>query len=246
MKKSILILALTSMFGISSAYAVDPISTANSVTSTYANAGNGGTSHSTASNFALFSGTTNISTGPGSLSVAAPACDYPNAVATVTGTLTTVTGSAFTMGGSSASNTSTGNGSGSAFAGGSSQSFVTREASGVSGSALSNTATVANASKGESQTSFASQKASFTAEGATGSIVVATPGHIIASGSGAASTGTADVGKSTQNYSLTSLTNCGGGCKNGTGTANFTNWTGTGSDTNGQASTYTNITFTAQ
>lgn len=198
---------------------------ATSVTSTYAAAGNGGTSHSTAGNFASGSGAAQAVTAPGSVTVTGN-CITPG---TVTGQVTTVTGSATTTGGSYATNTSTGNGTGSAFAGGFSQANVELTKNGVGGGAQSNTATMANAGTNEARTSYATQSASFEAKGVTSS-------------TGAATTGTSSVTAATQKYSL-SNGQCGNnGCTNGTDVVNFTTWTGTGSDTLGQA--WTNATVT--
>ena len=226
-----------------------------SVANTFAQAGNGGSSVSTAGNFAIGSGSTGSSSKWGSLSITGYDCLVPGAKATGYGYLTTVTGQANTMGGSYAKNVSTGNGTGSAQAFGDATSYVSAAKNGASGWAASETATLANAGKNQSRSAFASQDASFKAQSLEGFIVVTEPvtvgrGHHaytydkpVGAGVGTIATGTATVPKSTQVYSLSNQ-GCGhGGCQYGVGTANFVNYTGTGSYTLGQAGTSTVVTF---
>ena len=272
MKQTLIAIALATM--TASAFAtgggdVTSTITANSGTSTFAFARNGGTSHSTATNFAMGSTVTSAVTGNGSLTVNAANCDIPGATATVNGQLTTVTGTATTMGGSTASNTSTGDAGGNAVGAGSSFAYVENERNNVSGWAASNTGTIATAGMDQTRSSFASQSASFTAKGATGSMTVATPsttvtthvpgqwngwhytpahnvtttvpGQTLATGFGAVSTGSSDVSASVQMFSLDNGSCGDNGCDNGPGVYNNG---GTGSSTTGEAFTQTNVTYT--
>jgi hypothetical protein len=247
MKKTLIALALASISTAAFATGSDATVYANSQTSTYAQAGNGGTSHSTAGNFAVGAGDTDSNVRRGMLSVTVPNCNVPT-TATVFGDVTTVTGEASTMGGSFAKNVSTGNGTGEAHALGVAVSDVAKTRNGVGGTASALTKTWANAGTDQSHSSFASQSANFEAQGATGLLIVThdetasihhhtvTIPHVDYVGVGAASTGTSDVPAAHQVYSL-SNGGCHGGCQTGPGNDDA------GSYTNANATTLTNVTY---
>lgn len=249
MKKTILAAALAVMAAGAFAHGSTAGVSATSVSATYATAGNGGTSVSKASNFAVGFGGTSGSTGLGKLSVNVPNCDVPT-TATVLGVITTVKGSATSMGGSTASNVSTSNGSGAAFSYGNALTNVEKTVNGVGGGASVLTETWAGAGKNQSNSSFASQTASFEAKGGTGIVVVTEPGKygpkIVATGVGAATSGVSTVGKS---YQVVGGGNngCGGSCPQNVGqlfNGTETSWnTKTGSNTVGTAWTLSNVSI---
>jgi hypothetical protein len=253
MKKTLI--ALASIVVTGSAVATGSVGgsqatiSSNSVSATFATAGNGGSSVSKASNFTMGYGGAVSSVAKGALSVVVPDCKVPT-TATVLGTITTVKGGVTTLGGSTASNVSTGNASGAAYSYGVTEATVAKSVQGVGGAAATTTETWAGASKNTSNSSFASQSASFVAKGGTGIVTVTQPGkhfpNVVAVGLGAVTSGVSKVETSHQVLSATK--GCGSSCPQNVGqmfngTENSWN-TATGSNTGGTATTLSNVGVT--